>query len=212
MTKFLILLNLALFLALYKGLDAQNVNEEYLDSLHQLRVNKQLEMTSRKESPLLKEDRKKFGALDFFPLNEDWRVDAFYFRIENGAIYNVATSSGAVKQFQKHGFFVFQVFGQLDTLFAFERVYPDGYRPTHAPYLFIPFKDHSTGEDTYGGGRYLDTPVYNEDQRVKLDFNLAYNPYCAYGSGFSCPIPPEENFVNFRVEAGEKTYEKKKSD
>jgi uncharacterized protein (DUF1684 family) len=81
--------------------------------------------------------------------------------------------------------------------------------PTYKNYLFVPFKDLSSGKETYGGGRYLDfeTTAIKEDL-VILDFNKAYNPYCAFSSGFSCPIPPKENHLNVRVEAGEKNFKK----
>jgi uncharacterized protein (DUF1684 family) len=69
--------------------------------------------------------------------------------------------------------------------------------------LFIPFTDLTNGKETYGGGRYLDIIIPETDSFI-LDFNLAYNPYCAYNHTYSCPIPPEENFINNQVKAGEK--------
>lgn len=78
--------------------------------------------------------------------------------------------------------------------------------PEYADLLFLPFKDLTNGKETYGGGRYIDikTPAGNN---VILDFNLAYNPNCAYGSErFSCPIPPKENFLPAQIKAGEKSY------
>jgi uncharacterized protein (DUF1684 family) len=139
-------------------------------------------------------------------VDESWSVDADFYMIEGGEVLDFMTSKGSIKQFQKYGYFVFTHNEIHDTLFAYNRVYPDNYVSHYPPYLFIPFKDFTSGNETYGGGRYMDTPKYETNQRVKLDFNGCYSPYCAYGGGFSCPIPPEENFVNGRVEAGEKAY------
>jgi uncharacterized protein (DUF1684 family) len=72
-------------------------------------------------------------------------------------------------------------------------------------YLFIPFKDLTNGEDTYGGGRYLDLKI-PEGETILIDFNRAYNPYCAYNHNYSCPIPPFENHLKVKIEAGVKKY------
>ena len=72
-------------------------------------------------------------------------------------------------------------------------------------YLFIPFRDITSGDETYGGGRYLDFRIPETDS-VTIDFNLSYNPYCAYNHKYSCPIPPAENSLPVKILAGEKTY------
>lgn len=192
------------FLAFHGQLHCQTTN--YTDSLEQVRTEKNKELKSKKTSPLLKADRKAFHDLAYYPVDESWNIEASYFRIQQGEVLNFMTSKGSIKKFQKYGFFVFAHNEIHDTLYAYKRVYPDGYVPNYPPYLFIPFKDHTSGNETYGGGRYMETGVFEKDQKVMLDFNTCYSPYCAYGGGFSCPIPPEENFVNGRVEAGEKAY------
>jgi len=74
-------------------------------------------------------------------------------------------------------------------------------------YLFLPFNDYTNYETTYGGGRYIDIQVGDiADNKVLLDFNKSYNPYCAYADGFSCPIPPSENYVHTHVLAGERVF------
>ncbi len=81
--------------------------------------------------------------------------------------------------------------------------------PNYRDYLFLPFKDATSGKETYGGGRYIDLRTGDiKDGKVPLDFNRAYNPYCAYEEGYSCPIPPATNRLSMAIEAGEKTYEK----
>ena len=83
--------------------------------------------------------------------------------------------------------------------------------PQYKDYLFLPFTDLTNNETTYGGGRYIDLKLKDirEEGRLTIDFNKAYNPYCAFGEGFSCPIPPDANKLNVRVEAGEQNYGKK---
>ena len=81
--------------------------------------------------------------------------------------------------------------------------------PNYRDYLFLPFKDATSGRETYGGGRYIDFRTGDiKDGKVTLDFNRAYNPYCAYQEGYSCPIPPTNNVLSVAIEAGEKTYGK----
>jgi hypothetical protein len=80
----------------------------------------------------------------------------------------------------------------------------------YANYLFIPFTDITTGDETYGSGRYLDIELSDiKNNFVELDFNKAYNPYCAYSTNYNCPIPPKENNLSIAIKAGEKTFAKK---
>ncbi len=72
--------------------------------------------------------------------------------------------------------------------------------------LFVPFNDYTNGVSSYGGGRYLDIDIPAGDKTI-IDFNFAYNPYCAYHDRWSCPIPPSENNLDIEVEAGVKSYE-----
>jgi uncharacterized protein (DUF1684 family) len=72
--------------------------------------------------------------------------------------------------------------------------------------LFLPFRDATSGRETYGAGRYLEVDPPDADGRVVVDFNLAYNPYCAYNPDWSCPIPPGENWLDVPIRAGERTF------
>ncbi|WP_338875970.1 DUF1684 domain-containing protein [Spirosoma sp. SC4-14] len=81
--------------------------------------------------------------------------------------------------------------------------------PQYRDYLFLPFRDATSGYATYGGGRYLDLRLGDiKDGRMIIDFNKAYNPYCAYHEGYACPVPPKKNTLPIAIEAGEKTYGK----
>jgi hypothetical protein len=81
--------------------------------------------------------------------------------------------------------------------------------PEYRDYLFLPFKDATSGQETYGGGRYLDLRTGDiQNGQVMLDFNRSYNPYCAFKEGYPCPIPPKNNVLSVSIEAGEKAYSK----
>ncbi len=107
------------------------------------------------------------------------------------------TSTGDEALFFRFGRIHFLVNGTQQTLTLYEA-------PGHGE-LFLPFGDATNGRETYGGGRYLEVyPV--ENGKYQVDFNLAYNPYCAYSDAWSCPIPPAENRLSVKIEAGEKKY------
>lgn len=198
---------LVFFLSILTSIIVFGQTNNYSNKIIEKRIKKDIELKSKKTSPLQKADRKRFDHLNYFEVDTIWRKKAIYHRIENGEILDFATTNGALKKFQKHGFFTFTHEGKSDTLFAYKRIYPEGYTPNYPPYLFVPFKDFTSGEECYGGGRYMETEVFEKDGEVVLDFNTCYNPYCAYGGGFSCPIPPIENYVNCKVEAGERAYD-----
>jgi hypothetical protein len=76
--------------------------------------------------------------------------------------------------------------------------------PLYRDYLFIPFTDLTNSNETYGGGRYIEAKIPVEGELLELDFNKCFNPYCHYSTGYNCPVPPRENFLNTKIEAGEK--------
>jgi uncharacterized protein (DUF1684 family) len=147
------------------------------------------------KSPLSREQRDRFPGLDYYPLEESL-VFEVELRPGDGAIVNVPTSDGQEKVYTRVGSVVFTVGGADCHL----TVYDTGH-----PGLFIPFRDRTSGTETYGAGRYLDVDVDRNGQ-LKIDFNRAYNPYCVYADGYSCPIPPAENWLSVPIRAGEKAF------
>jgi hypothetical protein len=122
---------------------------------------------------------------------------------------DMMTSAGFTKRFVTHGIILIERDGRLDSLYSYVRIWPEGQESAYDPHLFVPFTDHTTGVESYGGGRYLDLPIPTEGvAELIVDFNRCYNPYCAYGDGFSCPIPPRKNDLDFSVRAGERDYGK----
>lgn len=150
-------------------------------------------------SPLDFDDVERFEALDYFPENAalafvlDLDTDA----PDTGDIVQLDTSDGLVVEFAKAGRVTFTVGDQQRSLTVLKDL--------HRGRFFLPFTDATTGVETYEVGRYLD-PQQNRDGQLIVDFNYAYNPYCAYGEGWSCPTPPAENHLNVRIEAGEKNF------
>jgi len=114
----------------------------------------------------------------------------------------MATNTGEIRDGLRYGFFEFDAEGQRCRLQVYRL---DDSGDSGKASLFVPFRDSTSGRETYGAGRYIDLDE-NASGIYELDFNRAYNPYCAYGEGYSCPIPPEENRLAIPIRAGEKIY------
>lgn len=152
-------------------------------------------------SPLTPEDRETFKKHDFFPMNEQLRFEAHIEMSPDAEPFQMATVSGKFKTYRKWADLHFVLAGQAHQLAAYRQV--SAKTGAESDYLFVPFRDESSGNESYGGGRYIDLEIPAEGAKtLVLDFNQAYNPYCAYSSGWSCPIPPEENYLEFKVLAG----------
>lgn len=151
-------------------------------------------------------DSADFVHLDWFSPDPLWRVKCTFERIDDAEIIDIPTYSGISKRFRPFGRLLFLMEGRTMELIAYQSFI----NPAMAAlddHLFLPFKDLTTGEDTYGGGRYIDLSRKDaESGQFILDFNSAYNPWCAYSSGYNCPIPPKENFLDVRITAGERNY------
>jgi uncharacterized protein len=163
------------------------------------------EMCDQKETPLKTEDFLGFKELVYFDSNPTFRVDAKFIASSDGKVITFPTSSEKLVKFTKKGTFSFQIGKIAYKLSVFQST---GLPLTDEFYdlWFIPFKDLSNGKTTYSGGRYLSIWKPKEENLV-LDFNMAYNPSCAFGSDrFSCPLPPKENFLRVEILAGEKKY------
>lgn len=147
-------------------------------------------------SPLDESQKKNFKGLSFFKpdANLIFNATISWERSPRSVqLYNDSTES--LKYLVARIKFNFD--GQSYELVAFAD------EPKKRKKLFIPFYDLSNGKDTYGGGRYIDVESSNY-KTVKLDFNMAYNPYCVFNDNYICPVPPEENLLRFYVSAGEK--------
>jgi len=164
------------------------------------------EFKNPEKSPLSKRERKKFTGHDFYLINENLRVAAKFTRILNPLPFQMKTTTNRTPTYEKYGEVVFEIEGQQHKLTIYQS---HRLRQTEEfkDYLFLPFTDLTNGEETYGGGRYIDLRIPDSDQIV-IDFNKAYNPYCAYNNYSSCPIPPKENDLPIKIEAGVKAVKK----
>ena len=116
------------------------------------------------------------------------------------------TTTERLPEYVKYGEAHFKINGKQLKLNLYKSTKPYS-EPGYEDYLFLPFTDLTSGDGSYGGGRFLDARI-PEGNTILLDFNKAYNPYCAYNSMYSCPIPPKENDLDIRIEAGVKDYKK----
>ena len=163
------------------------------------------EFKNPEESPLTKEDLKTFNKLDFFALNESYKVEATLTINASPQLFKMPTSTDRLPVYSTYGELSFVLDGQSYKLQVYQNQQlksVDGYED----YLFIPFADETNGYETYGGGRYLDFRILKTD-KVYIDFNKAYNPYCAYSDRYSCPKVPEANILPIRIEAGVLNWE-----
>ncbi len=158
-------------------------------------------------SPLKDKDRKNFKGLDFFEFDSTYIVKTTLKRTPDEAPFKMKTTTNRLPNYVKYGELTFALKGesyQLDIFQNLDLIAEEEYED----YLFLPFLDDTNGEDSYGGGRYVDTRQPEEGITMILDFNKAYNPYCAYNEKYSCPIVPRQNYVSTRIEAGVKAFEK----
>lgn len=148
--------------------------------------------------------------VDFFEPDSNYVVNASVQRLENSDTLTMLTVNGKQKQYIKYAYLHFELQGEQHKLMLFQSVRLMN-NPIYRNYLFLPFYDESNGSSTYGGGRYIElSSMEIEGNQLRLDFNRCFNPYCAYTTGYSCPIPPEENSLTIAILAGEKAYGKDK--
>jgi uncharacterized protein (DUF1684 family) len=179
---------------------AQKDSTTLVKEIKQFQDDLNKEYKNPETSPLSKEKRESFTHLNFFPIDPDYVVTAKFIRTPNERIFAMPTTGNSSKQFVKYGEAQFLLKGKQYKLNIYQSIDLASQRK-YRDYLFIPFRDATSGKETYGGGRYIDLTIPRSDTFV-INFNMAYHPYCAYAEGFNCPIPPRENYLAVKVEAG----------
>lgn len=157
-------------------------------------------LKNSKESPFHQFDL-PYRPLEFFSIDARYKVSANLERIASPVRIMVQNSDGSSSPYVKFAYASFHLDGQALKLLILK---PAGFGALPNTYLTA-FSDQTSGNTSYGGGRYLDLEIGKSDNIV-IDFNLAYNPYCAYVKEYSCPLPPTENILPVAIEAGEKDY------
>ena len=194
-----VVLLVAVLSLLYALQGGQSTQEYYAEILKE-REEKDRFMTASAESPF-KEAEIPFSGLKYFNPDIRYKISARLVPIRDKQLRTLATNDGLEKRYMEYAYAEFEIDNQTQRLLILEIIDMGPFRGT----LFLAFGDATSANETYGAGRYLDVkkPPGNV---IELDFNTAYNPYCAYADEFSCPLPPKENLLEAAIRAGEKVY------
>jgi uncharacterized protein (DUF1684 family) len=156
---------------------------------------------TERQSPIPADQRDAFDGLSYFEPDPDYRVEASLDPVESDETVVMDTTVDTEQEYERVAELRFELDGEPLSLVGYTGVGEE------SDSLFVPFRDKTTGQQTYGAGRYMEFEVDGnvaDADTVTLDFNLAYHPFCAYNEAFACPLPPEENWLDVAIEAGEK--------
>ena len=167
------------------------------NELKRFRAEKDQVFAKDPHSPLTPEQRRSFRGLNYFDENPALVIRGHVDRNVDPEEVPMATTGGEEQMYRRYGVVRFQVDDQPAEVFL--------YASDDSDELFVPFRDATSGHDTYGAGRYLELHAHGDD--ITIDFNYAYNPNCAYDAAWSCPLPPRENWLTVPIRAGEKVFE-----
>jgi len=179
-------------------------DQDVIKSINEHRKKQNEEMRDPKKSPLLKKDRRHFKGLNYYPIDLSYRVKAKFVKTENPVLFKMKTTTTRLPEYSKYGELYFELNGESYKLEVYHNA-DIAKRSGYEDYLFIPFTDESNGKETYEVGRYIDFRTPSSEE-VIVDFNLCYNPYCSYSPNYSCPIPPEVNYLPLTISAGEMKF------
>lgn len=178
--------------------------KQYKAAIRAERAEKDMVFETADKSPIAPADRAEFRGLNYFKPDPSYKIMARLEIFSNPDTIKMVTTTdrrplylvfGEAQFKLKNNEFRLTIYRNIDLMT----------KPGFESYLFLPFTDLTSGAASYGGGRYIDLELKN-DGLVEIDFNRAYNPYCVYNKKYSCPVPPEGNFLNTAIKAGEKDY------
>ncbi len=191
----LFLIPVIALLAYYSIPTTKPVDETGAD-VAKIRSDKDENFRNSDESPI--KDKASFKGLNYYSFNKDYIIDFALEKAEKTETVDIKMTDGTTEKLI--------LFGKIKGEFKDFTIALTIYQRENGDF-FLPFKDKTAPTETYGGGRYLDLPLKNaKNNQLRVDFNLAYNPFCAYNEDFACPIPPVENTLPIRIEAGEKLF------
>jgi uncharacterized protein (DUF1684 family) len=209
--KTLVVLLLCTFLAACRGANQADItaiahpvhvdimSAKKLESeLLQMRRQKDEFFKTSSESPLATEVRVAFKGLEYYPINWKYRFEGPVRRYPNPPRFRMIFTTGESREAIKYGYIQFQVENQNFKLEVYRL-----FGTKQKDLLFIPFTDSMVGKETYPAGRYIDL-IEKPNGMYVIDFNNSYNPYCAYGRNYACPVTPKENRLSIPIPAGEK--------
>lgn len=174
--------------------------KQNFDAISDYQIKLKEEWTNPETTPLKADERTDFKGISFFSIKKKYIINANFAPIENGKTLPFPTSAKKIKYYKEYGIVNFKLNGKQHELTIYQSDPPiEGYETS----LFLPFTDETNGNTTYGGGRYIDLELSDiQGGKVEIDFNKAYNPYCAYSKYYNCPIPPANNYLETEILAG----------
>jgi len=197
---FLILVIAVIAIVFYSFQGSQD-DEAYVAQIVKERKEKDHFMRTAKDSPIT--DKENFKGLKYFKPDPRYKIIADLQPITSRKAVVLTTSDGKEERYLEYAYATFNLDGRENKLIIYEIMDMGPFRGK----LFLAFGDKTSAVETYGAGRYLDIMKVPGSSTITLDFNKAYNPYCAYNETFSCPLPPLENLLEVAINAGEKIYE-----
>ena len=188
--------------AFYYMLTSTESAEDYIEKIEAERDREFRFIKYNYESPLTDEQKKNFKTLEFYPIDPANRIKARMIPVEVKKMREVPLTDGSVEKYLEHSWAEFELDGTTQRLLLLQAIDEPDKRN-----FFLAFADATSAVETYGGGRYINARQ-DGSKSITLDFNLAYNPYCAYNPDYACPLPPKENLLEIPIPAGEKDYDK----
>lgn len=176
--------------------------EAYIEKIEKERERQFKYIRFNIESPLTEEQKRTFTKLTFYDIDPAYKIKARLVPIENKKVREVPLTDGSKQRYIEHSFAEFELGGKTNKLLLLQAMDEADKRN-----FFLAFADETSAVETYGGGRYLNVRQDGKNS-ITIDFNLAYNPYCAYNPDYACPIPPRENLLDIAIPVGEKNYTK----
>jgi uncharacterized protein (DUF1684 family) len=168
------------------------------------RAEQDLKFKNEEKSPLVLDSIPNFNGLEYFEIDPGYILPAAYKHLKDGRVFEMKTTTDRLPQYRDYAELTFKLADSTYTLHAYQNV-AYSQKPDYDSSLFVPFTDFTNGIESYGGGRYIDIKI-PKGNLIILDFNRSYNPYCAYNQRYSCPVPPDENRLKVRIEAGVMKY------
>ena len=177
--------------------------QSYAEQIAKHRETYKQDFIKDERSPLRKNDLQN---LHFYEADSAYKILADVETLKNEKVFKMSTFDGSSSDYYKYAHVNFVLNSKKIQMTLYKSVSLST-NPVYKDHLFLPFTDKTNNKETYGGGRYIDLDAKEiVDNHIEIDFNKAYNPYCAYSDGYRCPVPPEDNNLQLAVKAGEKLY------
>ena len=195
------------FLSLFISCNSQDKRPLIGETEYQQKLNAVFKDASK--SPLKNKDLKSFKGLDFFPVDSSYIITASIKKTPNTPFIGMPTSTDEKSYYRKFGILTF-ILKEKEMQLTLYQSLEESENPIFEDYLFLPFTDETSGNYSYGGGRYMDVfkSNINTNGTIELNFNNTYNPYCAYNEDYSCPLTPRDNHLSIEILAGIKDFKK----